>query len=372
MTVLQVVLIKPSQVLEDYMLDMSIAQSDEVWLRLIRVSLKAVLSQEQVRGDIFLCDADIISESNLQKLLACTSQLILYGHETPGHRPPSLFKQGVIDYVVLPSELGVLEAHLLRIKKQKNERVLLEKNYLSGLGTLAAGIAHEINNPLGYLQNNLAVLSKYVNQLLTWVDQTRLDPDDQEYLSFIHEDCQDIFSESKEGIHQVSGIVNSLRAYSKVDYASIRYEVLLSEEIDHVLNLLASELYSGITIQRHYETQGKIVMSSGNIGIAIMNVIKNAFDALLSTSKVDKKLDIQLLDKDDEVHIVIEDNGPGMDLDTRRKIFEPFYTTKPVGSATGLGLSTVYRIIAEDHNGKIYCESKLGDYTRFHIWLPKS
>lgn len=372
MTVLQVILIKPSSVLEDYMLQMDIAQSDEVLIRLSRVSLKTVLSQDQIRGDVFLCDADIISESNLQKLLACTSQLILYGHESIQHRPSSLFKQGVVDYLVLPEELGILETHFLRIKKEKSHRILLEKNYLSGLGTLAAGIAHEINNPLGYLQNNLAVLSKYVFQLMAWIDDKQLDPSDQGYLSFIRDDCKDIFSESSEGISQVAGIVNSLRAYSKVDYASIRYEIRLAEEIDHVLNLLASELYSEIQITKHYETEGKIVMTSGNIGIAIMNVIKNAFDALLCSTKASKALRLELYDKDDEVHIIVEDNGPGMDTDTKRKIFEPFYTTKPVGSATGLGLSTVYRIIVEDHNGKIYCESSLGDFTRFHIWLPKS
>lgn len=371
MTILQVVLIKPSNMLESHMLDMSIAQSDEVLLRFTRVSLKEVLSSELVRGDLFLCDVDLISDQTLNQLMMSTSKLIVYGFEPLESRPAHLFKVGVLDYLTLPNELGVLEAHLIHLKQQKEERILLEKSYLSGLGTLAAGIAHEINNPLGYLQNNLSVLSKYVSQLIEWSEAIQIRGEDKDYFEFIKEDQRDIFNESNEGINQVSQIVNSLRAYSKVDYASVRYEIYLADEIDHVLNLLASELYSEIQIDKQYESQGKIVMSSGNIGIAIMNVVKNAFDALMSSPKRHKSLLIQLIDRNDEVEICIEDNGTGINEETRRKIFEPFYTTKPVGSATGLGLSTVYRIIVEDHGGKIFCESKIGQFTRFHIWLPK-
>lgn len=371
MTVLHITLIKPSHLLEEHMLEMGIVESDAVLLRFTRSSLKDVFAEELIRGDLFLCDLDLITESNLKHLVESTTQLIAYTFEKHATRSKALISAGVLDILTLPEEISVLESHLKRLMKQKDERTLLEKNYLSGLGTLAAGIAHEINNPIGYMQNNIAILSKYMTQLVSWIDSNQLNETERRYYDFMREDQEDIFSESREGIHQISHIVNSLRAYSKVDYASIRYEILISEEVDHVLNLLAGELYEGIQIEKVYETQGKVIMSSGNIGIAIMNVLQNAFDALVTSLKPNKHLQISLREYNEEIQLIIEDNGIGIDEVTRRHIFEPFYTTKPVGSATGLGLSTVYRIIVEEHGGHIQCESQIDLYTRFLIRLPR-
>ncbi len=370
MSHLNIVMIKPSRPLEEILLQSEYLASDQLYIRFLRYSLESIFLDENLLADLILCDYEILNPVTLEKLLALSIPVLVYQIDHLTRRNTAYVKLGLVDHLSLPEELPILEAHLLRIMRQKSERILLEKNYLSGLGTLAAGLAHEINNPVGYIQNNLAMLMKYVLQLESWVDITKLSPSDLDYFQFIQEDQQDIFQETNEGIHQITQIVNSLRAYSKVDFNSVYYELKLSDEIDHVLNLLASELYSHIEIEKEYQTEGKIILMSGNIGIALMNIIKNAFDALVDCKKSNLKLRIQLSEHENNYHLIFEDNGTGISESARRKIFEPFYTTKPIGSATGLGLSTVYRIIVEDHKGRVSCQSIEGEYTRFEVLLP--
>lgn len=371
MAFLKLLLVKPSSELENIMLDSVYAMSDHLYIQFERIGIKELLGGFNGFADLILCENTILSDENAHILLDLGIPSIIYDLSISGIRPSHFFKNGLIDYVHLPEELGILETHLHRIAKTKEQHLVLERSYLSGLGTLAAGLAHEINNPVGYIQTNLAVLEKYIKQLIEWQLGSAQPASDQDYFEFIQEDQADIFQETRLGITQISGIINDLRAYSKVDYNSIYYELSLAEEIEQVIRLTKSELYEHIEFLLDLNTKGNIIMDQGNIGLAIMNIVKNALDALTYSQTANPSIKISLCEEEHHYRIEIEDNGPGISQEDAKRVFEPFFTTKPVGSAIGLGLSTVYRIVVEDHKGEVHCDSIKGDYTRFVMRIPR-
>lgn len=369
MAYLKLLFVQPSTDLEEILMNSIYAMTDQLYVHFERMDLNVLLSGFNGFGDILLCDANTITTEQTDLLLDLNFPVILYSLQHSTIRPVDLFHKGLMEYVTLPEELGILEIQLMRFSKAKEQHLIIERSYLSGLGTLAAGLAHEINNPIGYIQNNLAILEKYIKQLLLW--QSAQSDQDQDYFQFIKEDQADIFEETRQGISQITGIINDLRAYSKVDYNSIYYELSLAEEIEQVVRLTKSERYENVVFSLMLNTKGNIIMDRGNIGIAVMNIVKNALDALICSQSENPIIKITLDEEEHHFCIIIEDNGPGISPTDAKRVFEPFFTTKPVGSAIGLGLSTVYRIIVEDHKGEVYCDSIQGEYTRFIMRIPR-
>ncbi|AFY32918.1 ATP-binding protein [Calothrix sp. PCC 7507] len=298
-----------------------------------------------------------------------------------------------------------LEATLKELKQTQTKLIHAEK--MSGLGQLVAGIAHEINNPVNFIQGNITYANEYVRDLLDLVNlyqqhctapikeiQTKINKIE---LNFLQADLPKLMSSMQMGADRIGEIVLSLRNFSRLDEAEIK-PVDIHEGIDSTLMILQSRLkglnkHPLIEVIKNYGELPQVECYAGQLNQVFMNLISNAIDAVLSRctdemineefhnhtlrerdgelSAFKPKIQIHTeVISEDYVAVRIIDNGTGMTEVTRKRIFDPFFTTKPVGKGTGLGLSISYQIIVEKHGGVLECSSELGQGTEFLIQLP--
>ncbi len=256
---------------------------------------------------------------------------------------------------------------------------LLQSEKMASVGQLAAGVAHEINNPIGFVNSNLGTLQNYVADLFKLVAayeqlETKLPADDalQQLralkkkldLDYLREDTGNLVKESIEGLGRVKKIVQDLKEFSHVD--SSEWQIAdLHAGLDSTLNIAHNELKYKVTVVKEYGEIPPVECIASQINQVFMNILVNAAHAIETRGTV--KLRTSL--KNDEVLIEISDTGKGMPPDVQKRIFEPFFTTKPVGKGTGLGLSLSYGIV-QKHHGHIEVESEAGKGTCFRIHLP--
>lgn len=264
---------------------------------------------------------------------------------------------------------------------------MLQTEKMSALGQTVAGVAHEINNPVNFIHANIQYIDTYIKDLLELVDfyqeyypetpdllQEKIEEID---LEFIKQDSIKILASMNIGSIRIREIVKSLRSFSRLDEAEYK-QVDIHEGIDNTLLILQHRLknnstQSEIKIIKDYAQIPLVECYAGKLNQVFMNILGNAIDALteLRASDTTAKITIstQVIEKN-WVRICIADNGTGIDKEVSKNIFNPFFTTKPVGKGTGLGLSISYQIIVETHKGKIYCDSELGKGTKFIIEIP--
>ncbi|MBC1224034.1 GAF domain-containing protein [Nostoc sp. UCD121] len=300
-------------------------------------------------------------------------------------------------------------------KLQETQTRLIQTEKMSGLGQLVAGIAHEINNPVNFIYGNLCHASDYIEQLLEILRLYQLhypDPDTEISAAieavdfeFLVEDLPRIITSMQVGSDRIRSIVLSLRNFSRLDEAENK-RVDLHEGIDSTLLILQHQLkgndeFPGIQVIKDYGNIPTIECYAGQMNQVFMNIFSNAIDALemgngelvLSEAEVwgmgNWEMGAGEEDKQDKpssvptIHIStrisadnsrllirISDNGPGMTPEIKKRIFDPFYTTKPVGRGTGLGLAISYQIICEKHGGIMECISEPGIGTEFWIEIP--
>ncbi|MGD1857312.1 MAG: GAF domain-containing protein [Leptolyngbyaceae cyanobacterium] len=266
---------------------------------------------------------------------------------------------------------------------------LVQGEKMAGLGQLAAGIAHEINNPVGFISSNLEPMQEYVSgllELLRLYQQQYPEPvqpiqnkiDDIE-MDFVLEDLPKIMTSMKMGTSRIVDIVRSMQNFSRVDEAAIK-NVNIHQGIDSALLILkhrlkASKHRSAIDIVKSYGNIPVIQCYVSHLNQVFMNLIVNAIDAFeeARTPEIQiPEIRISTVWQQESQTLLIEvaDNGPGISEDVLDNIFNPFFTTKPVGKGTGLGLSISYQIVTEMHKGKLSCQSKLGQGTTFSIEIP--
>jgi signal transduction histidine kinase len=262
------------------------------------------------------------------------------------------------------------------------QQMLIHSEKMNSLGQMVAGIAHEINNPLAFVTNNLYELEKYsndyseaFNELKTSfmsadneksseIIQSITDKYDIEYLN---EDLKEVLEASKSGVERVKRIVEDLRRFSRLDESDTKH-IDLIENINSTLSIIQSEIdKKGINFSFHSDEKVMIDCFPGQLNQAILNLLLNAIQAVPYEGRV--SLSIQ--SRQSDVELLIEDNGCGIGEDVLGKIFDPFFTTKPVGSGTGLGLSITHKIIHDLHKGKIEVNSELDKGTTFVVTLPK-
>ena len=252
---------------------------------------------------------------------------------------------------------------------------------MSGLGQMVAGIAHEINNPVNFINGNLTHVDQYVQHLIVLLKLYQqhfpqaspeiTDCMEEIDLEFLLIDLPNIITSMQTGTRRIRDIVLSLRNFSRLDEAEQK-DVDLHEGIDSTLLILNHKLKQGIGVVRKYGNLPKILCYSSQLNQVFMNILSNAVDALLETDIKSKQIVIQTsVDGSNHVCISIQDNGNGMSPEIKERIFNPFFTTKPNGKGTGLGLSISYQII-EKHQGAIDVISELKKGTEFTIRIPIS
>ena len=269
----------------------------------------------------------------------------------------------------------------LIVKLQQAQTQLLQTEKMASIGQLAAGVAHEINNPVGYISSNLNSLKQYLGDLFKLLDAyeryvSSSASSDQPALRHISEikggidveylkkDLIDLTRESMEGADRVIKIVRDLKEFSHVDQTE--FEIAdLHKGLDSTLNIAHNEIKYKVEVIKEYGVLPVVECVPTQINQVFMNIIVNAAHAIEEKGTIWVKTGAI----DDRVWIEISDTGKGINPENLSKIYDPFFTTKPVGKGTGLGLSITYGIIAK-HNGKIEVESKLGVGTSFRIWLP--
>ncbi len=271
-----------------------------------------------------------------------------------------------------------LEQLYTDLKEAQSQLIQSEK--MAGLGQLMAGIAHELNNPIGFIYANLKELDSYAGtvqsllepliktplqqETLTVLKQRITELSSREDLDFILNDLHKLIQESLMGSIRVKEIVQTLRNFSRVDEAEWK-EVDLHEGLDSTLILLNNEIKDRITIHKEYGSLPRVACNPGQINQVFMNIISNAVQAIEKNGNIW----INTRRSGESVEISIRDDGNGIPPEQVSKIFDPFFTTKPVGKGTGLGLSISYRII-QNHKGNISVESAPGRGTTFRVTLP--
>ncbi|WP_372167432.1 ATP-binding protein [Xanthomonas axonopodis] len=258
---------------------------------------------------------------------------------------------------------------------------LLQSEKMASIGQLAAGVAHEINNPIGYVHSNLGSLQEYLRSLFTLIeayeralqapDPKALIPEIDEIrnradIDFISRDLPQLMAESREGIERVTRIVRDLKDFSYSDRSESWKMVDLHAGLESTINIIWNELKYKVTLERNYAELPLVECLPSELNQVYMNMLLNAGQAIVERGTITVTTG---RDEAENVWIQFQDSGAGIAPDLLQRIFDPFFTTKPVGSGTGLGLSISYGSINK-HHGRIDVESTPGQGASFRITLP--
>ena len=256
---------------------------------------------------------------------------------------------------------------------------ILQSEKMAAIGQLAAGVAHEINNPIGFVTSNLRSFGRYMEKLAAHIEKqeaviaeysadqakeliTRLREESK--LDSILEDIHDLQSESLEGLDRVSKIVQNLKSFSRVDQA-VSNSVDLNECLESTLNIVWNELKYTATVERDLTPLPLVTCYPQEVNQVFLNLLVNAGHAIGENGVIR----LRSWQEGNMVYISISDNGCGIPEENLNRLFEPFFTTKEVGKGTGLGLSICYDIVNK-HGGEIQVESRVGYGTTFTMCLP--
>jgi signal transduction histidine kinase len=281
-----------------------------------------------------------------------------------------------------------LEQTLKRLKETQAQ--ILQSEKMSSIGQLAAGVAHEINNPTGFVSSNLKTLSDYQDDIdgliklyrkfLGEIKETRskeelaaplkeladsiAEEEDRVDIDFILDDISDLIKESREGTHRIKKIVLDLKDFAHPGEDKLQMADI-NRNIESTLNIVWNELKYKANVSKDYGELPQVSCYPHQLNQVFMNFLVNAAQA------IEKSGEINIVTKsvNSHVEISISDTGSGIPKENLQKIFDPFFTTKEVGKGTGLGLNVAYNII-QKHKGTIDVESEVGKGTKFTIRIP--
>jgi signal transduction histidine kinase len=314
----------------------------------------------------------------------------LAGGGAPAAAAAGLAADGILDNLALQAaeeelrrrnnELTELNAKLSMAQEQ-----LVQSDKLASIGQLAAGVAHEINNPIGYIFSNFGTLQGYQDQLFAMLAvyqeaeahmpaevAARVRAMREEIdLDFLRDDIPVLMRESNEGIARVRHIVQDLKDFSRVDASQEWVWANLHTGIESTLNIVANEVKYKADLVKQFGALPDIECLPSQINQVVLNLVVNAAHAIgEQRGQITIATGCGAASSDGPtVWISVGDNGSGIAPENMKRIFDPFFTTKPVGKGTGLGLSLAYGIVSK-HRGKISVESELGKGTTFTIELP--
>ncbi len=280
---------------------------------------------------------------------------------------------------------------------QKTQLQLVKSEKMASIGQLFSGIAHEINNPVGFISGNLDYATEYIQDLMNLLklyqqgfehnSQTIQEKVEEIELDYLLTDLPELIESMKEGTNRITEISKSMRTFSRTDTTS-KVAFNIHDGIDSTLLILrhrlkADEKRPEIKVVKNYGNLPEINCYPGQLNQVFMNIMANAIETL-EESNVGKTfaeikaapnqitITTEIDSEKQQTIIQIRDNGKGMSEEVKQNIFEHLFTTKPVGKGTGLGLSISRQIVEEKHGGKITCISELGRGTEFAISLPNN
>lgn len=257
-----------------------------------------------------------------------------------------------------------------KITELTNQLIHSEK--LASIGQLAAGVAHEINNPIGYVASNMKMLTGYSQSLIAMIDEiTAVMPEEQKAqlfdkydFEFLKQDVPLLAHESEEGLDRVIEIIRDLRDFSHIEEVEF-VTADLHQGILSTLNIVSKELKYKAEVTKDFADLPFIECMPSQINQVVMNLLVNAAHAVEQQGQIC----ISTGRNDNWVWFSVRDNGTGIDKGVQEFIFDPFFTTKPKGQGTGLGLA-LSRSIVDKHNGRIELDSESGTGSCFKVWLP--
>jgi len=267
-------------------------------------------------------------------------------------------------------------------QSREKDQALMQQAKMAAIGKLAAGVAHEINNPMAYISGNLNILSKYFDKMVRFdrmireiaysdtaepmlrdaIVQGRVLLDMEHILG----DGVELISESCDGAERVRKIVLALKSFSRVDMQEKEF-VEISDCVENALNMCYNELSGVATIRKEYEPTPALFCNTGELNQVFLNLLVNAEQALHAPGEIT----IRCWHDDAFVNASVSDTGTGIPKDIRERIFEPFFTTKDIGKGTGLGLSVSHGIIRK-HQGELLVESIVGQGSTFTVKIPRT
>lgn len=267
----------------------------------------------------------------------------------------------------------------LEAQVRARTRDLVQAEKMAAIGQLAAGVAHEINNPIAFVTSNLGTLGNYTTTLLSVIDScvdlsvahpelaTKLESVIANAdLQFVKRDLLALMAESRDGLHRVKTIVAALRDFAREDLRD-RSDTNLLDGLESTLSVAASMLKGKVELIRHLTPLPPVRCVPGQINQVFMILLVNAIQAITAIGTIMLRSGFDV----DGVWVEIADNGCGISDAHRHRLFEPFFTTRPVGGGIGLGLATAWDIVVKNHAGRIDVRSESPGGSSFTVWLPR-
>jgi len=363
------------------------------------------------RGEVLNVEAEFKRKDNTKIWVSYSESLVRDDSGTPSYIEGSLtdiserkkseeevlrlnkdLEQRVVDRT---SQLESTNAELRQITQQLEtayqelkaaQSRVLQQEKMASIGQLAAGVAHEINNPMGFIISNLNSLQRYSDKIVSFVGVLldaleKMLPDNQgQYteliekvmahkkstkLDYVISDLNELITESLEGADRVRKIVQDLKSFSRLDASE--YQIAdINAGLDSTINVIWNELKYKAKLSKDYGQLAEINCNPGQLNQAFMNLLMNAAQSIKGQKG---EIRVETRQVEETIWIIISDNGAGISPDNLDRIFEPFFTTKDIGEGTGLGLSIVYDIIKK-HHGDIRVDSTVGQGTTFTLSLP--
>lgn len=267
----------------------------------------------------------------------------------------------------------VKREHMFEVQLDEATKRLVQSEKLASLGELAAGVAHEINNPVGYVSSNLTTLQKYLTVYEKVLDAPEADTAEMTALkkklnyAFIRDDLQNLVKETQEGVGRVKAIIQDLKDYARTNAAAHYVASDIQVGLKSMLNIARNQLKDRADVRLSLGDLPLVECAPSQIDQVFLNLIVNAAQAMPEGKM--GLIDIRTDCDDTQVWIEVQDNGPGIPPEILKKIFDPFFTTKGPGTGTGLGLSVSTNII-QQHGGTLDVASTVGVGTTFKITLP--
>jgi signal transduction histidine kinase len=275
------------------------------------------------------------------------------------------------------------ELKALNEKLKKTQTDLVQSERVAGVGYLAAGISHELNNPLSFIQSNVSVLMNTTDILFSSYEEVKklTAPDQNEKIdllekntnyTYLKEEMPELYEDILNGINRMTEIINALRNFSDIDAIHEAEEVSLVDTMENMKALLLNRLRDKIYIEFNMEIESNVKANRGDIGLSFFNILQNAIEAIEAKEEnLGGSIIINVSEDDTCIFVEIKDDGIGMSEKVLGLSLNPFYTTKDIGDGRGLGLSIAYNCFVHILKGTMKIDSKENIGTTVHIVLPK-